>query len=249
MQVSTMGVGGTISGLIKNEGVLAFWKGIPAAWGREASYASIKLGGYAPARDLIAPHMGDAPAWSIKLVAGALSGGFGSIVGNPFDVLKTLAQTNKSTTPESMGVLAGRMMKDQGISGFYRGVQANVMRACVLNASKMATYDITKGAICEKTGWGRKDLKTIFSSGLCAGVAMTIFVSPFDNIRTRLMNQPLDAKLYSGFVDCVVKTVKADGPLALYRGWIPIWARFAPTAAIQLMTIEFLYTTFGYDTI
>ncbi len=248
MQVSNMSVATTVSSLVRNEGVLAFWKGIAAAWFREASYASIKLGGYAPARDLIAPALGEnAPAWTVKLLAGALSGGVGSVVGNPFDVLKTLAQTNKSKTPESMSVLASRLMKDQGISAFYRGVQANVMRACVLNASKMATYDITKGFICEKTGWGRKDIKAIFSSGVCAGVAMTACVSPFDYIRTRLMNQPVDAKIYNGFIDCLTKTVKNDGPMGLYRGWIPIWARFAPTASIQLLTIEFLYTAFGYD--
>jgi hypothetical protein len=27
-----------------NEGVLAFWKGLPFAWGRELSYTSVKLG-------------------------------------------------------------------------------------------------------------------------------------------------------------------------------------------------------------
>lgn len=37
------------------------------------------------------------------------------------------------------------MYQAQGIGGFYRGVQANVMRACVLNATKMAVYDIAKG--------------------------------------------------------------------------------------------------------
>lgn len=38
---------------LKNEGVGSFWKGIVWAWGREGSYASIKLGAYAPVRDAI----------------------------------------------------------------------------------------------------------------------------------------------------------------------------------------------------
>ena len=53
-------------------------------------------------------------------------------------------------------------------------------------------------------------------------------------LRTKLMNQPTDKKLYDGFIDCAVKTVKEGGPLSLYRGFIPIWARFAPQATIQV---------------
>ena len=78
---------------------------------------------------------------------------------------------------------------------------------------------------------------------------MTVTVSPFDRIRTNLMNQPTDVKLYKGFADCAVQTVQEGGMLSLWRGFIPIWARFAPTATIQLLTIEVLYGTFGFASI
>ena len=78
---------------------------------------------------------------------------------------------------------------------------------------------------------------------------MTATVSPFDRLRTSLMNQPTDKKIYDGFVDCAVKTIKTDGPLSLWRGFIPIWFRFAPTATIQLLTIEALYSYFGFTNI
>jgi hypothetical protein len=44
MQVSGGSIGGTCSAVMANEGVLAFWKGLPFAWGRELSYTSVKLG-------------------------------------------------------------------------------------------------------------------------------------------------------------------------------------------------------------
>ena len=78
---------------------------------------------------------------------------------------------------------------------------------------------------------------------------MTCTVSPFDRIRTNLMNQPTDKKIYDGFVDCFAKTVRNDGIGSLWRGFIPIWARFAPQATLQLLTIEYLYTMFGYKSI
>mmetsp|Transcript_17694 Transcript_17694/g.31981 ORF Transcript_17694/g.31981 Transcript_17694/m.31981 type:complete len:285 (-) Transcript_17694:152-1006(-) len=246
MQVTGLSLGHTTTSLLKTEGVTAFWKGIVFAWGREASYASIKLGAYAPVRDALGAGK-DAPFY-LKFLAGAITGGVGSIIGNPFDVMKTLAQANEGAA-KPLGTLVGDMYKNQGIAGFYRGVQANIMRAMVLNATKMACYDISKGYVADATGWGRKDVRTVFASGMVAGLAMTASVSPFDRIRTALMNQPTDKKLYNGFVDCGSKLIKENGPASLWRGFIPIWARFAPTATIQLLVIETLYDFFGFASI
>eukprot|EP00588_Corethron_pennatum_P010074 CAMPEP_0194271108 /NCGR_PEP_ID=MMETSP0169-20130528/4979_1 /TAXON_ID=218684 /ORGANISM="Corethron pennatum, Strain L29A3" /LENGTH=284 /DNA_ID=CAMNT_0039013385 /DNA_START=77 /DNA_END=931 /DNA_ORIENTATION=+ len=247
MQVSGSGLGHVVGTTFRNEGAAAFWKGIVWAWGREASYASIKLGGYAPVRDAIGAGNKDSPFY-LKFAAGAITGGVGSCVGNPFDVLKTMAQANKG---EAVGLaqLVGNMYKDQGMAGFYRGLSANVMRACVLNATKMGCYDISKGYVTDATGWTRKDVRTVFCSATLAGFFMTITVSPFDRIRTALMNQPTDKKIYSGFLDCAKKTIAEGGVMSLWRGFVPIWARFAPTSTIQLLTIEALYEMGGYQTL
>ena len=223
MQVSGGGIGPTVSGIFKSEGFTSFWKGLPFAYGREISYTSVKLGAYAPVRDMMGANEPGASV-VLKFLAGAITGGTGSIIGNPFDVLKTLAQANKDKAVP-ITTLVGNMYKDRGIAGFYRGVQVNVMRACVLNATKMGCYDIAKGYVSEATGWSRKDVRTAFSSSFIAGFFMTCTVAPWDMLRTKLMNQPTDKKIYEGFTDCLVKTVKADGVLSLWRGFIPIWAR------------------------
>jgi hypothetical protein len=239
----------TVGSLLKTEGVFSLWKGIPAAWGREASYASIKLGGYAPIRDLIGEKTGaDMKQFHMKFCAGAITGGIGSFVGNPFDVMKTVMQANEGKSI-SMPQVAAKLYKDQGISGFYRGLETNVMRACVLNASKMATYDAAKTPVSEALGLKRSHPAVVFCASVIAGFVMTLCVSPFDMIRTKLMSQPSDKKIYTGFIDCVTKTITNEGPLSLYRGFIPIWGRFAPSATIQLLTIETLYTSFGFSSI
>lgn len=108
----------------------------------------------------------------MKFLAGAITGGVGSVVGNPFDVMKTLAQTNKEKSVP-LAAMVGDLYKNQGIAGFYRGVEANVMRACVLNATKMGVYDLSKGYVKEATGWSRKDVRTAFCSSFIAGFFMT----------------------------------------------------------------------------
>lgn len=243
MQVSGEGLVPVFTNTLKNEGAASFWKGIQWAWGREGSYASIKLGGYAPVRDALGAGGKDAPFY-LKFLAGAITGGVGSVVGNPFDVMKTLAQANKGAAVP-LATLAGNMYSEQGMAGFYRGLQANIMRACVLNATKMGCYDISKGYVANATGWDRKDVRTVFCSATLAGFFMTVTVSPFDRIRTALMNQPTDKKIYDGFMDCAAKTIKEGGVTSLWRGFIPIWARFAPTSTIQLLTIETLYGASG----
>ena len=72
-------------------------------------------------------------------------------------------------------------------------------------------------------------------------------VAPFDMMRTRLMNQPTDAKLYNGFADCFTKVLKNEGPLAFYRGFLPIWGRFAPQATLQLLVFEQMLRITGYS--
>jgi hypothetical protein len=94
---------------------------------------------------------------------------------NPFDVLKTLSQTNQGKSIP-LTTLVGQMYHDQGIKGFYRGVNVNVMRACVLNATKMGVYDIAKGKVVDSTGWTRKDPRTAFCSSFVAGFFMTCTV-------------------------------------------------------------------------
>lgn len=147
MQVSGLGIAATVSDIAAKEGIPAFWKGLVFAYGREISYTSIKLGAYAPVRDKLGASGADAPFY-LKFLAGAITGGVGSAIGNPFDVMKTLAQTNKDKAVP-LATLVGGMYSNQGVAGFYRGVQANVARACVLNATKMGCYDMSKGYVCE----------------------------------------------------------------------------------------------------
>lgn len=95
------------------------------------------------------------------------------------------------------------------------------------------------------TGLPKNSIATQFLSAVAAGFFMTCTVSPFDMVRTRLMNQPADAKLYNNAVDCMVKIATQEGPLTFWRGFMPIWSRFAPTTTLQLVIFEQLRTMMG----
>ena len=110
---------------------------------REASYTSLRLGLYEPMKIVTGADKKDSGFFR-KFLAGALAGGIGSIAGNPFDVLKTRMMAYEGAENRGVGYFASDVMKTQGIAGFYRGIEANVMRAATLNATKMACYDQCK---------------------------------------------------------------------------------------------------------
>jgi hypothetical protein len=218
--------------------------GIGPAWMREASYTSLRLGLYGPIKHVLGVKKNS--NFFLKFSAGSLAGAIGSTVGNPFDVLKTRMMASEGKSPPSMVQAASTLYKQQGIMGFYRGIEANVMRAMVLNGTKMACYDQIQGMIKE-SGVIPAGLATQFCAAFCAGFFMAVTVSPFDMVRTRLMNQPADAKIYNGFIDCTMKIIAKDGPGGLYAGFVPIWARFAPTTTLQLVIFEQVKPIFGVE--
>jgi hypothetical protein len=195
------GVSGVIKTVLADEGASAFYKGIGAAWMREASYTSLRLGLYEPCKTMVGADKKGAGILS-KFLAGALAGAIGSLAGNPFDVLKTRMMAYEGAEAKGLGFFAKDVMENQGFGGFYKGIEANIMRAMILNATKMSCYDTIKQMLRPHV---RDGIPLQFSAAFSAGFFMTCTVSPFDIIRTRLMNQPSDAKLYNGFGDCALK--------------------------------------------
>lgn len=231
----SLGINGSMSVIMKEEGVSAFWKGIGAAWLREGSYTSLRLGLYSPIKSAMGVDSNS--HFVMKFTAGSIAGALGSIVGNPFDVLKTRMMSSETLVTPNIRNTASELYKAQGITSFYRGIEANILRAMVLNGTKMSCYEQIKDTITESK-LIPIGLPTQFCSAFGAGFFMAVTVAPFDMIRTKLMNQPPGVKLYTGFADCFTKIISKNGIMGLYTGFIPIWARFAPNTCLQLIIFE-----------
>jgi hypothetical protein len=74
---------------------------------------------------------------------------------------------------------------------------------------------------------------------------MALATSPVDILKTRLMNQPVDNKLYSGIFDCARKVYINEGISGFYKGFTAQWTRMGPFTIIQLMVWERLRKIFG----
>ena len=74
-----------------------------------------------------------------------------------------------------------------GLPGFYQGVGPTVVRASVLNASWMGSYDSIKHKILD-TGHVKEGLPVHFFSSLFSGFVVVGTSCPLDNIKTRIMD-------------------------------------------------------------
>jgi hypothetical protein len=241
----------TISKIVAEEGVFAWWGGLimpgmSATVMRELSYGCLRFSLYGPAKKLIVgkEHKGDA-GLGVKISSGAISGGIGSFLANPTDVVKIRLQKEAGkvldgvyitglhagqapTYPTTLSAFSEIYKNEGGIRGLYRGWQPTVARACALVAAQLSTYDHTKYTM-KQNGWMEEGPKLHVVASLFAAVNTAVVTQPFDTIKTLLMTGS-----YKSPMECVVTVVKQNGPLFLYRGFFPSLCRLGPHSLIAL---------------
>ena len=207
------------------EGLLAMYGGLPAAASRQAVYGGIGVGLYAPMRDLLVGkgvEAKDAPLWK-RMAAGALTGSLGQLAASPFDVVKVRLQADGrlrsiGQTPRYGGFLDAmvRIPREEGLGGFFKGLAPSLQRAAIINGCGIASYDYTKNVVKGVLGTTEGLLPQALAA-VVSGFVSAVVSTPFDVLKTRMMNQPAGAPLYTSTLDCAVKTVRRWG-----RGWVMV---------------------------
>lgn len=120
-----------------------------------------------------------------------------------------------------------RTFRTEGILPFWRGNLANCLRYFPTQALNFAFKDTIKAAFksSPNEGYAIKFTKNIFSGG-AAGALSLCFVYSLDYARTRLANDAKAAgkgsgeRQFNGLIDVYRKTLKSDGFVGLYRGFV-----------------------------
>ncbi|KAF5740160.1 hypothetical protein HS088_TW11G00226 [Tripterygium wilfordii] len=232
--------------IVQAEGVAALFSGVSATVLRQTLYSTTRMGLY----DVLKQKWTDKDSKNMplprKIVAGLISGAIGAAVGNPADVAMVRMQADgrlpvaQRRNYSSVIDAITRMSKQEGITSLWRGSALTVNRAMIVTASQLATYDQVKEAILEK-GVMADGLGTHVTASFVAGFVASVASNPVDVIKTRVMNmkvEPGQAPPYNGALDCAMKTVKAEGLTALYKGFIPTISRQGPFTVVLFVTLE-----------
>lgn len=221
------------------------FRGITPSMLREASYSSIRMGLYEPARKFVAPNkpLNEISLWQ-RIVAGFFSGGVGSAIASPTDLIKIRFQARRPDQPKLYKHTADAFLsiyRNEGLPGLYKGVGPTMLRAAVLTSAQLSSYDQTKVTLRELNVLPDGPI-IHFLASFVSGLVTTTATSPVDVIKTRIMNSKGQ---YSGPIDCLAKLLRNEGPRALFRGWLPNYLRLGPHFIISLPLYEQLRYLLG----
>ncbi|PJF17980.1 hypothetical protein PSACC_02260 [Paramicrosporidium saccamoebae] len=237
-----MGGGGRISltRVWQLEGLAGLQRGLLPAYIYQILMNGTRFMVYEPTRLLFQRTLSN-NALLCNAMAGAGAGGVAAMIGTPFNLIKTRLQSYSPHFQTGYqhgytGIFPAirSIYIHEGVRGFYRGISASVLRTTAGSAAQLASYDgfktrlLTLGFI--------DGMSVQLGAAMCSGVVACLIMNPFDVVMTRLYNQK--GELYSGLVNCAVKTVRVEGVGALWRGLVPHFVRIGPHTVLTLVLLE-----------
>ncbi|XP_068082248.1 solute carrier family 25 member 35 [Anabrus simplex] len=225
----------------KADGILALQKGlVPALW-YQLFLNGVRLGTYqfAEKRNWTVNKDGSTSA-SKCIVVGAVAGCAGAFTGSPFYLVKTHLQSQAATgvavghqhghTSMTKGLIS--IYRQHGVLGLWRGVLGAMPRAAIGSATQLISFSTCKEYLVQYKVFQEKPLLNTFVSSMVGGIVISVCMTPFDVVMTRLYNQGVDAEgrglLYKGVPDCFIKIWKKEGLHGFYKGFVPSYARLGP---------------------
>ncbi|KAM6550744.1 hypothetical protein CsatB_000552 [Cannabis sativa] len=253
------GLLGTVGTIAREEGLLALWKGIIPGLHRQCIYGGLRVGLYDPVKTLYVGQdfVGDVPLTK-KILAALTTGALAITVANPTDLVKVRLQSEGKLPPGVPRRYSGALnaystiVRQEGFGALWTGIGPNIARNAIINAAELASYDQVKESILKLPGFTDNVVTHLFA-GLGAGFFAVCIGSPVDvsvqeyrysenihsppesrQVKSRMMGDPS----YKSTLDCFIKTLKTDGPLAFYKGFLPNFGRLGTWNVIMFLTLE-----------
>ena len=199
--------------------------------------------------------------------AGLLAGMLGYLLASPLLQVKTQMQAEagrlgadgryetgaRAGRPPSYrgGAHALRALSAQGgVRALWRGAGVIVARGAVLSASQLSAYDAVKTAL-RGDGLLGDGPALHATASLVAALCCTSCSMPLDVVLTvyqsahSLGGDRLERYGRAGPLGCAAALLREGGPGALFRGWLPAFARLAPTCVFSFALYEQLRALFG----
>ncbi|KAF8703273.1 hypothetical protein HU200_032065 [Digitaria exilis] len=227
------------------------YRGFSPAVLRHLMYTPLRIVGYEHLRSTLASG-GREVGVVEKALAGGLSGIAAQVVSSPADLIKVRMQADsrllsQGIQPRYTGITDAftKIIGGEGFRGLWKGVVPNAQRAFLVNMGELTCYDQAKHLIIRKQICD-DNLYAHTLASVASGLSATTLSCPADVIKTRMMNQGKEGKaLYRNSYDCLVKTVRHEGVMALWKGFLPTWARLGPWQFVFWVSYEKLRQASG----
>jgi dicarboxylate transporter 10 len=229
---------GTFVHVCKNNGFLGLYSGLSASLLRQITYSTTRFGVYEELKSDFTTSTSK-PSFPALIAMASTSGFLGGVAGNPADVLNVRMQHDAALPKEERrnyknavdGLI--RMTREEGWKSLFRGVWPNSMRAVLMTASQLASYDGFKRLLISNTSL-EDNLTTHFTASFMAGFVATTVCSPVDVIKTRIMSASESKSLARLLAD----VYRVEGVGWMFRGWVPSFIRLGPHTIATFLFLE-----------
>jgi dicarboxylate transporter 10 len=229
---------GTFVHVFQHDGFLGLYSGLSASLLRQITYSTTRFGVYEELKSDFTTSTSK-PSLPSLIAMASTSGFLGGVAGNPADVLNVRMQHDaalpKAERRNYKNAIDGliRMTREEGWKSLFRGVWPNSMRAVLMTASQLASYDGFKRLLIESTPM-EDGLTTHFTASFMAGFVATTVCSPVDVIKTRIMS----ASESKGLARLLADVYRVEGVRWMFRGWVPSFIRLGPHTIATFLFLE-----------
>lgn len=193
---------------------------------------------------------------SKEIFYGAMSGMLGKIVEFPFDTIKVRLQATSSAgySQSTMSCIQQTYQREGLVNGFYQGIKAPLLGACLENAILFASYNITSEMFIKNLKLKSNDdlpLWTKCASGGFAGFTASFILTPIELVKCKLQVLNLSSgagattsagnNIYGSIIRSVIQK---DGVTGLWSGLSSTLVREVFGTAIWFGTYEYFTEVF-----
>ena len=264
----TGGFVATLRTIAQQDGLALLWRhGLVTIVGRDFFYSGVRTGMYPTVRSVVSSGRAAEDVSMVqKIVAGAICGGVGAGLGNPFDVVRVRmiadgGVIDRSTGKLATGFRAGHEPRYRSSlqcfadarrsEGFLRGlclrgIVPSMSRAALLTAAQMSTYDHTK-VLAKRHGVLPEGVALHCIAAGISGFAAQVSCNPADVLKSRVMSARAGSANGAPVTvtSMAVHILRHEGVGAFYKGFAPAYARLGPTIFVQMPIVEALRKAMG----
>lgn len=253
------GIRATFNTVLREEGILALWKGnganclriVPAYAVRFATNDSIQRGIAGPGRTVR-----DLTPWDLVL-AGTIAGVVQQVACYPFETVKTRMNLGWQTGQKYNGMLdcVRTTVRVEGWRAMFKGMGASILYGGPYAGAQMTCYELYQRLFLRfvpgatDSGTGLPTVPTKLIAGAFTGVTAQTIVFPMNTVRTRLQVNGIGGapRIYSGLIDCIRQIWTKEGVMGFYKGCGANNLRMFPNGLIQFAAFDFFKSIFVGD--
>ncbi|KAF8914681.1 mitochondrial carrier domain-containing protein [Mucidula mucida] len=238
-------IGGAVSRIYAEGGVLAFWTGNGLSVAKIFPESAIKFFTYESSKRTFAKYWDhvedprDISGFS-RFVSGGIGGISSQLCIYPVETLKTQMMSSTGAQKRTLIDAARHVWALGALRAYYRGLTIGLVGVFPYSAIDMSTFEALKLAYLRSTGKDEPGVLALLAFGSISGSVGATSVYPLNLVRTRMQASGSSGhpERYTGVFDVAQKTWQREGWRGFYRGLFPTLAKVVPAVSISYVVYE-----------